>query len=959
MMTLSDFLSRLTGVEHRGNGQYVARCPCHDDKRASLSVAMGQNGIVLKCFAGCDYMDILERLGVSWKDMLTPEKLQEMASQRKGAPPAKRSAPKPRTPPPSPVPSLPPPQAKRPADLDALRVGGEWVHKATMPDGTVGLAREKITACYNYVDAEGRPLLKVFRTEEKSFPVIHQDGGQWYWGDGGRHAILYNLPQVTAAIKANKPIYLVEGEKDCDTLMAMERCATTNKGGAGKWSAELSEQLRGARVYIIPDLDEPGRKHARLVAKSLAPTAREVRIINLARQQDATLPPKGDISDLVAILAPTAAGRVLDELVKRAPVLSRTVGDEDYKDYFEAIPGCLVENGCTLAVAADGTARQLANFVALPVVQTQLDDGFSTPKYQLTIRGWSATGQRLTPLTVGVADFLGMQWATQGWGLCANISDINGSAGKLRRIIQEAGSRAASDRVLYKHTGWRDIGGQMVYLHGGGGVGAEDAEVQLDFGLGRYRLDGLQRGDILDTMEPETRRMMCQGATLRVMKAPGLRIGAAVVGFLFLAPLRYFLDLAGRRPTFVPYIMGASGYGKSAYVTLALNHYGYDWSYDGAPPASFEDSMPAMSQKLFELKDMPLLIDDYKRESDPLRQRARKALVEMVIRAMSGAQRSVMISSEEARSERPPRCLCLMTGEELPDVTASSIARLYVVEVHEGEVPVPKADADPERTKEINALWRLAREGALNESMRGYIEWLSEQGAALPERLEASYTELLERATREVESPHPRMPSAVAYLMLGIQMMCQYMTSAGGVFSVAPEAAEELQAACWRALLEGAMQQSEQMQADSPTTVFLLTLRELLNAGRCVLADLGLKQIQQEQIKPLGLVGYKDAENIYLIPGEAYGAVQRSLETQGSSLNIGKNSLLRELLAKGISRPSAAGKTLQQINRGPMRGCYLVIPRYVMDNTAPPVREEQATFLPVTPPDNPFGGDRQ
>lgn len=59
-----------------------------------------------------------------------------------------------------------------------------------------------------------------------------------------------------------------------------------------------SEQLRGAKVYIIPDLDEPGAKHAQKVARALDGVAREVRIINLGRQDAVKLPPKGDISDL-------------------------------------------------------------------------------------------------------------------------------------------------------------------------------------------------------------------------------------------------------------------------------------------------------------------------------------------------------------------------------------------------------------------------------------------------------------------------------------------------------------------------------------------------------------------------------------------------------------------------------------------------------------------------------------
>ena len=65
MIELRELLSRLQGVEEKGGGQFMARCPCHDDKRASLAVRMGEKGIVLNCLAHCETADILDALGLS------------------------------------------------------------------------------------------------------------------------------------------------------------------------------------------------------------------------------------------------------------------------------------------------------------------------------------------------------------------------------------------------------------------------------------------------------------------------------------------------------------------------------------------------------------------------------------------------------------------------------------------------------------------------------------------------------------------------------------------------------------------------------------------------------------------------------------------------------------------------------------------------------------------------------
>lgn len=47
----------------------MARCPCHDDKKQSLSIGRGQKGIVLKCQAGCDTRDVIARVGLKPRDL--------------------------------------------------------------------------------------------------------------------------------------------------------------------------------------------------------------------------------------------------------------------------------------------------------------------------------------------------------------------------------------------------------------------------------------------------------------------------------------------------------------------------------------------------------------------------------------------------------------------------------------------------------------------------------------------------------------------------------------------------------------------------------------------------------------------------------------------------------------------------------------------------------------------------
>src|SRR5262249_36504462 len=59
MSTAARIAEALAGHEVRArSGNYLVRCPAHEDNRPSLSIADGKHGFVLYCFAGCDARDI-------------------------------------------------------------------------------------------------------------------------------------------------------------------------------------------------------------------------------------------------------------------------------------------------------------------------------------------------------------------------------------------------------------------------------------------------------------------------------------------------------------------------------------------------------------------------------------------------------------------------------------------------------------------------------------------------------------------------------------------------------------------------------------------------------------------------------------------------------------------------------------------------------------------------------------
>lgn len=345
-------------------------------------------------------------------------------------------------------------------------------------------------------------------------------------------------------------------------------------------------------------------------------------------------------------------------------------------------------------------------------------------------------GHRLRTLTMSMEAFGRMEWPLAMWGLSANISEKTGARNKLRRIIQTAGGRAAVHKQVYCHTGWRKVNNRLCFLHGGGAIGGDDVDVQLDYGFSRYCLDGIRDGDLVDATDAEKRAASMMTA-LAAMDIVPKSIGVPLTGFHFLVPLKYFLEQKGHRPSFLPFVRGATQTGKSSYTSLLMNYWGYDFSFESSMPANFENTANSLSLKLFQLKDMPLMVDDYHPQTEPQKAKAMANVAESLARMIGdGAVRDRMKADGSAQNARPVRALCVATGEETPRISPSGVARLYVVDIKQGDVPLQrKGSSEEQKQREVRFLELCtdARNGLLNECMKGYINWLLEHEATLGE----------------------------------------------------------------------------------------------------------------------------------------------------------------------------------------------------------------------------------
>ena len=252
-------LSKLEKVK-RVSGGYMARCPSHDDRRASLSIRRGADGrVLLHCHAGCSFEQNIAALDIDVAD--------------------------------------------------------------TFASGSLNAEKPSIVATYSYCDEAGKPLYQKVRFYPKDFRQRRTDGqggwayalsAGWYefkdWGikagwykvknlngsyaedpDQKPHAgarwfgkarrVLLGLDEIKK-LPPGSMVFIVESEKTVDRLKR-EGLNVTTSGGANSWRDGFSENLRGFDLVILPDNDRGGRDYARAVALSCFGEASRIRILEL------------------------------------------------------------------------------------------------------------------------------------------------------------------------------------------------------------------------------------------------------------------------------------------------------------------------------------------------------------------------------------------------------------------------------------------------------------------------------------------------------------------------------------------------------------------------------------------------------------------------------------------------------------------------------------------------------
>lgn len=305
-MTAETLLDRLEHVRRSGDG-WTARCPAHDDRNASLSVGVGDDGRTLVCcHAGCTVDAVVAAADLDVRDLFDPDSSRFATHTRQT-----RSAP-------FPVADEHVRELHRAllqnaaavARLEELR-GWRWTALAH-----AGVGVENGRVVFPYRDAAGA-LVGIARYAPD--PATRNGSPKMKADTGSRRDL---LPAPETLPTGDDWLLLVEGEPDALRAFSCGVPAVAVPGVNG-WKRQWAKRFAGRRVCVVFDCDEPGRTAAQRVAADIAATAADVRVLDLDRGRD-------DGYDLTDFLRPAVdqAGRdaargLLLDCAEQAPRVAR------------------------------------------------------------------------------------------------------------------------------------------------------------------------------------------------------------------------------------------------------------------------------------------------------------------------------------------------------------------------------------------------------------------------------------------------------------------------------------------------------------------------------------------------------------------------------------------------------------------------------------------------------------
>lgn len=671
-----------------------------------------------------------------------------------------------------------------------------------------------------------------------------------------------NLLEAARVIRQKHPEFtlVVFGDDDHETT-----------GNPGRHKAMAAAESAGGRALFPPEL-QPGESDWNDLARRIGTDALKALIANLLADEGAS-PGTG---------IPDQHTGEYDEY-----------GIETHRrGYYTA-----TSTGVwLLREGRDGRVERhrLTNFTALITGRTFLDDGVEwNEQYEITCR----CNGRQTTFSVPAAQFSSLNWAYR-MGPGAIVSAGLTTRDQTRVAIQSLSLKETRENHIFVHTGWATHRGRKIFLHTLGAIGPDGpvsgVKVELPEALTPYSFQGIPTGE-------ETRE-----STKKVIHF--LESGTPANLYPLVAAV--FRSVLGE-VDFGIHLTGRTGSGKSELAARIQSFFGRRLDSRNLP-GSWASTSNFNERYAFMLKDCVFVVDDFAPEVGSNGTCLQRDAARLFRAIGNHAGRGRLHSDLSIRQARPPRCLVLSTGEDIP--SGQSIrARLVLLEM---DPPPFKGSAERYR---ISKVWSQCAEdsakGFYENCLAAFIQWVAKNNDTILEqrvRLAREFRRLFLQ-----QGDHLRAPSSFAELAAGFRIFLDFAQESR---SITDSDSARLWVRAWEVFTSGVTSQADYQRTADPVDKFMELLSAALGSGRAHLAEphggapvdfasWGWR-LESNGVRPTGeRIGWVEGTNVFLEPSVTYDVIQRLAGDE--RLPLSKETLWRRINQRGLFASTTPNRGLK------------------------------------------------
>jgi hypothetical protein len=449
---------------------------------------------------------------------------------------------------------------------------------------------------------------------------------------------------------------------------------------------------------------------------------------------------------------------------------------------------------------------QIANFTGRIIEDLTVDDGVTVGheyRVEVVLNG----GKTISTVDLPSSKFDRMNWTGEAFGVAAII---NASCERQVRAAIKYLSTGYTSRNVFRHTGWRKVGGRMLFLHAGGAIGKagpiRSIETKLSKDLNGFILPAPPR--TLGRLAEVT------GALLRYLDVAPDRITVLLLSAMCRAPLG--------GANFSMQVTGGYGSGKSAAAAPMQQCFAPKMDGNNLH-ITWSSSENFLEQMAFEAKDSILIIDDFKPTGTPQQKQELHAKADRVLRAQGNRSgRGRLTADLETVSSKPPRGLIISTGEETPN-GGSLQSRMVVLEL--GPFDVDK--------KVLTEVQEYAAAGVYAEATAAFIRWLSDHMDGMDVLILAElnrYRRLFHGNSKGLK----RGPDNIFQLAIALRMFLSFTVD---MKALTMDQAQAVWSRAIKAYDEAMRTQQTQQTIIDPCVRFFELIGALINSGQGHIAD--------------------------------------------------------------------------------------------------------------------------